>query len=277
MSKPSIVVHFDVATRVALRVLWHVAAVAIMLGTSLWAGDARATTIDDFSQPLGTQFFVTTLTAAMLPTMTTDGNPVVVSNTNTLNLVDNVPSTYVIGGQRQTQINVFGVLTPDSVTGVVGHDNSNGLNALQLATNGVNQATISNTYLQGGNSPTIDLTSGGTQSGIDIKVLGTDQPLSITAILSNSTQQWKDSVIVTTPYDALTKTYTPVNVILPFSAFSGGPGAGTSVNQISFVYNLNGGSPLANIDFTIGAITTTNTPEPTAPRCWRSAWWRWAA
>ena len=132
---------------------------------------------------------------------------------------------------------------------------------MQIATNGTAQSIITSTYLQGDASPTIDLTSGGTQSGIDIKVLNTDQPLTIKAILSNSSQQWTDSVTVTTPYDAITKTYTPVDAVLPFTR--SGPGAGTSVNQIAFVYNFNRGSPLANIDFNIGSIlSTSSAPEP---------------
>ncbi len=259
MSKQSIVVRFVLTARAALTAQWIVAVVVIMLCSSLVVCDARATTIDDFTQPaLGTQFFVTTLTT--LPAFTSAGNPVVFSNTNTLNLDDHVSPSSVIGGERKTSVNVFGTLTPNTITGVVGHDNSSGLNAMQIATNGTAQSIITSTYLPGGASPTIDLTSGGTQSGLDIKVLNTDEPLTIKAILSNSSQQWTDSVTVTTPYDAITKTYTPVDALLPFSAF--GPGAGTSVNQISFVYNFNGGSPLANIDYNIGSITTTNTPEP---------------
>jgi hypothetical protein len=266
MSIQTIGVRSVFAARISRPAMWLVAAAVIMLCCGMATRDAGATTIDDFSQPTaGTEFFFTT--APVLPAFTSSGNPVVVSNTNSLSLVDNVSPSAVIGGQRRTTINVGGgPLTLTSAEGLIGHDLSpGGLDAMQIATNGTTQATVTSTYLQGGASPAIDLTSGGTQKAIDITVLSTDQPLGITVNLDNFNTGMHWTAHVTAPVNA-SSTNTPSipeNVIIPFSSFAGPalPGAGTSVNQISFVYN-GGASPLANIDFTVGAINTTSTPEP---------------
>jgi hypothetical protein len=262
MSIQSIGLRSVFVTRTSRPATWIVAISLITLYHAAAMPNASATTIDNFqnagpSNPGDAYYIASNPTTN---TMTQYGNPVVTSNTHTLNITDNVSTSVAIGGVRNTTINVIGTLTLDSVRGVIGHDGRLGLDALQVNTNGPVQATVTSTYLQGGTSPAIDLTSGGTQSGIDLKVLSTDQPLGITVTLSNTLtgNSWSSSA--TAPTNANTA---PEDVILPFSSFLGpaSPGAGTSINLITIVYN-GGASPLADIDFAIGAINTTNTPEP---------------
>ncbi len=260
MSIQSIGVRSVFVTRTAWHALWIIAVGLITLYHTAAMQVAGATTIDNFSQPnLGTQFYVNTLTT--LPAFTSAGNPVVVSNTNTLTLNDTVSPSTAIGGERNTTVNVVGTLTPDSVEGLIGAVGPSGPNGMQIGAHGTTLTSITSMYLPGGVSPTIDLTNGGTQKAVVVNVVSTDQPLSITANLSNSTQHWSYSTTAPVNYDSITKTFVPENITMPFRAFSGPAGAGTSVNQITFTYN-GGASSLSNIDFTIGSITTTNTPEP---------------
>ena len=250
--------------------MWIVAICLITLYHVAAMNDAGATTIDNFanagpSNP-GNFFYINSNPTSN--TMTLAGNPIVTSNTNSLVIVDNVATSVAIGGVRNTAINVLGTLSLDSVSGLIGDDLSKmpNLNGMQINTNGLTQATVTSTYLQGGASSAIDLTSGGTQSGIDFHVLSTDQPLGITVTLANTntgSSHWTcprygRPIVGNTPT-------IPEDVIIPFSSFAGpaSPGAGSSVNLITIVYN-GGASPLENIDFTIGSITTTsaNTPEP---------------
>ncbi len=246
----------------APRLSWILALVLITL-CSTGALSTSAATIDDFSQPnLGTYFMITTDPGPFpATTMGPNAYPFVASNTPSVSLDQTGLGSNTIGGERKTDISVSGVLTADTISGIVGYDADHGLDAMQISTNGVSSITptVTLTYLPPGVTP--DLTNGGLDTYIALTVLSTDETLSITAGLSNGAQQWTYKTTAPSLYDAVHNVYLSQTVLIPFSSFTTmdptSPAAGTDVNQLTFTFTGD-----ANIDFSIGGISTTNVPEP---------------
>jgi hypothetical protein len=222
-----------------------------VLASALWSCGtwARAgfISIDDFTQPGSAQFFV------------------VPSGMNSTLELSQVVSG-AIGGQRDILVHVNGQTAINSASGMVGHDSSFNLNALQLATNGLSPTSITLQYsgLNTQNTSTslvnahnlggLDLTGGGTNDRLRFvffssdaqPTTGLDYQLMITG--SNGTS---------TATGTISNSATGFNVDIPFTQLIGN----ATLNHIDSVsVTFNGIKLTPNIDFEISGITAV--PEP---------------
>jgi hypothetical protein len=206
--------------------------------------------IDAFSSPNAAQFFI----------LGTGSNP-------TKAMTFNSPS--IIGGQRDTLVNVIGQGTPTSVVGIIGHDTSYNIDAMQIGTNGLAPTVVTLQYTGladqiadvalGGASPLVvggvDLTGGGGNDRFQIHFFSSD---------ARPTVGLDVAVTITTPGGKLStavvdapNSTTAFDLFIPFSKLVGNASV-TDVDSIKFVFN--GVRQTPNIDYEIQLVAVV--PEP---------------
>jgi hypothetical protein len=223
---------------------------AVVFGAFARTANATFISIDDFSQPTTAQFFL-----------------VPPGNNSTLQLSQVAAGP--IGGQRDMLFHVVGQAVINSASGLVGHDNSFSINALQLATNGVaptvttlqysglnslnTTTSLVNAHALGG-AGGIDLTGGGTNDRFRLLFLSADaQPttgLDVSVAVTGSGGTSTASTIIQ-------NSATSFNVDIPFTQLIGT----APLNHVdSITVTFNGTRQTPNIDFEIGGIIAV--PEP---------------
>lgn len=209
--------------------------------------------IDTFSSPSPAQFFI----------LGSGNNP---STTMSYNSPD------IIGGEREALVNVIGQGTPTSVVGIIGHDMSYGIDAMQVGTNGLAPTVVTLTYSSlttflettptfEGDSPTtliipgIDLTGGGLNNKFLLHffssdaqpTVGLDVAVTITSPLGKVSTATVDAPNSTTAFD----------LFIPFDKLVG-DAVLTQVDSIKFVFN--GVRKTANVDYEVQLLAVV--PEP---------------
>ena len=230
------------------------AALLLAVALGVCAADARATliAIDDFALPGSAQFFL-----------------VPPGSNSSLQMTEAVNGP--IGGQRDMLFHVVGPAAINSATGLVGHDASFSINALQIGTNGLAPtiATLQYSGPNNANTPTslvnahalgggagLDLTGGGTNDRIQIQFISSDaQPTTGLDVALTITSPGGTSTANAVAQNSLA----PFSLQIPFTQFSGNADR-THVDSITVTFNGIRQSP--NIDFEIQGISAV--PEPAA-------------
>jgi hypothetical protein len=230
-------------------------AIAILAsGASLYA---TPVTIDNFALPNPGTFIV-------LPTGL---NP---------SLVLTQPAVGALGGQRDTQFQVFGNTVSTAATGNIGHDTSFNIDAFQLGTiNGNTFATPTVTTLQysganAGNTATTMNNAHNLGGGTGVNLInGTNDRIQISFFTSDALPavQGLDMAITITSPGGLSSTLTkdapnsqsPFICDFPFSQFVGNADF-THVDSVRVAFN--GARQTPNVDFEIRGIIAV--PEPTS-------------
>jgi hypothetical protein len=225
----------------------------MVIGMRATPGLGAIIQIDTFATPSPAQFFI--LGSGSNPTTTISYN-----------------SPDVIGGQRDTLVSVIGQGTPTSVVGIIGHDQSYNMNALQVGTNGLSPTVVTLLYsgLAVQASPAalinahalasgfgMDLTGGGTNDRFQLHFYSSDaRPtvgLDVTVTVTSP-----DGKLSTATVDAPNST-TAFDLFIPFSKLVGNAVL-TNVDSIKFVFN--GVRKTPNIDYEVQLLAIV--PEPAA-------------
>jgi hypothetical protein len=218
---------------------------------------ATPVTIDNFALPNPGTFI-------MLPTGL---NP---------SLVLTQPAVGALGGQRDTQFQVFGNTVSTAATGNIGHDTSFNIDAFQLGTiNGNTFATPTVTTLQysganAGNTLTTMSNAHNLGGGTGVNLInGTNDRIQISFFTCDALPavQGLDMAITITSPGGLSSTLTkdapnsqaPFTCDFPFSQFVGNADF-THVDSVRVAFN--GARQTPNVDFEIRGIIAV--PEPTS-------------
>jgi hypothetical protein len=232
------------------------AAWAAVCLSALSAGTARASTvmIDDFDGPApGRTYFITGSSGGG------DPSPLLMKQSQ---------ASGVLGGQRDSLVNVIGTAQLGSALGVVGWDAARNAGLFQInSTPGPGSAValqydgddadapgapaqLTNGQGLGG----VDLTSGGTNNMLKLTFASCDAPGGLTIYVSATTAGGGTSTFNTSVADHASK----YELLIPFSSFTHtGNGTLTSINSISFLFNVAG---VPNVDFALDSIAAV--PEP---------------
>lgn len=209
--------------------------------------------IDRFIGPNPAQFFI----------LGSGSNP---STTMSYNSAD------VIGGQRDTLVNVVGQGTPTSVVGIIGHDQSYNMDALQVGTNGLSPTVVTLLYsgLAVQASPAalinahalasgfgMDLTGGGTNDRFQIHFYSSDARPTVGLDVAVTVTS-PDGKLSTATVDAPNST-TAFDLYIPFTKLVGNAVL-TNVDSIKFVFN--GVRKTPNVDYEVQLLAVV--PEPAA-------------
>jgi hypothetical protein len=225
--------------------------VAFVLGMQTMPARGTIIAIDHFNSPNPAQFFI----------LGTGSNP---------STAMSYDSPDIIGGQRDTLVNVVGQGTPTSVVGIVGHDQSYGIDALQVGTNGLSPTVVTLLYsglgTQGTASALVNAHALALGLGIDLSGGGTNDRFKLHFFSSDArpTVGLDVAVTITSPNGKLStatvdapNSTTGFDLNIPFSKLVGNADV-THVDSIKFVFN--GVRKTANVDYEVQLLAVV--PEP---------------
>ena len=179
----------------------------------------------------------------------------------------------ILGGQRDSLVNVIGTAQLGSALGVVGWDNSRNAGLFQINTTpGPGSAVILQYDGADADTPTapgtpaalvngqglgnVDLTSGGTNNALVLRFASCDAAGGLTINISATTAGGGTSTYTGSVADHASA----YDLLIPFSSFAHtGGGVLTSISSITLVFNVTG---VPNVDFALNSIAAV--PEPPA-------------
>lgn len=229
-------------------------AVACLLAIS--AGTARAATvmIDDFEGPTpGRTYFITGSSGGG------DPSPLLMKQSQ---------ASGILGGQRDSLVNVIGTAQLGSALGVVGWDAARNAGLFQINTTPGPGSAVALQYdgtdadapgapaqlTNGQGLGGFDLSSGGSNNVLKLTFASCDAPGGLTINISATSPGGGTSSFLTSVADHNSK----YELLIPFSSFTHtGTGTLTSINSISFLFNVAG---VPNVDFALDSIAAV--PEP---------------